>query len=60
MKNLLSLISSHLFIFVFFFITLGVESEKSCDLHHSVLPMLYGLMLRSLIHLEFTFVYGVQ
>ena len=70
MQKLLSLIRSHLFLFVFIFITLGDESQKILLLFmsRSVLPMfssksffiLSGLALRSLIHFEFIFVYGVR
>ena len=68
-QKLLSLIRSHLFIFVFTVITLRSGSEKillSFTLE-SVWPMfssksfiLSGHISRSLIHLEFIFVYGVR
>ena len=60
---------SHLFIFVFIFITLGGESKKILlwFMSKSVLPMfssksfiVSGLTVRSLIHFEFIFVYGVR
>ena len=69
MQKLLSLIRSHLFIFVFIFITLGGESKQILlpFMSKSVLPMFFsrsftvsGLTFRSLIHFEFIFVYGVQ
>ena len=68
-QKLLSLIRSHLFIFVFIFITLGGGSENILLQFRSksVLPMfssksfiVSGLTFRSLIHLEFIFVYGVS
>uniref|UniRef100_A0A4X1V5E2 Uncharacterized protein n=1 Tax=Sus scrofa TaxID=9823 RepID=A0A4X1V5E2_PIG len=68
-QELLSLVVIHLFIFVFIVITLGGGSEKTL-LHfmsESVQPMfpsksfiVSGLIFRSLIHLEFIFVYGVR
>ena len=64
-QKLLSLIRSHLFIFAF--ISLLWEVGHCCDLCQSVLPMFFsrsfivsGLIFRSLIHFEFTFVYGVR
>ena len=68
-QKLLSLIRSHLFIFVFISITLGGGSEKILlwFMSKSVYPMfcsksfiVSGLTFRSLIHLEFIFVYGVR
>ena len=68
-QNLLSLIRSHLLIFVFIFITLGGGSKKihCCDLWQSVVPVFSSkscimsvLMFRSLIHFEFIFVDGVR
>ena len=68
-QKLLSLIKSHLFIFVFIVITLRGGSEKMLLLFmsESVWPMfssnsfiVSGLISRSLIHLEFIFVYGVR
>uniref|UniRef100_A0A4X1V729 Uncharacterized protein n=1 Tax=Sus scrofa TaxID=9823 RepID=A0A4X1V729_PIG len=65
----LSLIRSHLFIFIFAAITLGGGSEKMLlsFMSESVWPvfssksfMVSGLISRSLIHLEFIFVYGVR
>jgi len=64
-QNLLSLIRSHLFIFVFIFITLGGGSKKLLlrFMSKSVLSIfssksfiMSGLTFRSLIHFEFTFV----
>ena len=69
MQKLLSFIRSHLFIFVFIFITLGGGSKKILlrFMSKSVLPMfssksfiVSGLTFRSLIHFEFIFVYGVR
>ena len=69
MQNLLRLISSHLFIFVFIFSTLGDESKKVMlqFMSKSILPMfsskcfiVFGFIFRSLIHFEFIFVYGVK
>ena len=63
----LSLIRSHLFIFVFIFITLGDESKKIFPwfMSQSVFPMfssksfiVSGLTFRSLIYFDFIFVYG--
>ena len=68
-QKLLSLIKSHLFIFVFISVTLGGGSKKGpcCGLCQSVFPMfssksfiVSGLTFKSLIHLEFIFVYGVR
>ena len=68
-QKLFSFSRSHLFIFVFIFITLGGGSKKILLLFMSkgVFPMfssksciVSGLTLRSLIHLEFIFVYGVR
>ena len=68
-QKLLSLNRSHLLIFVFIFITLGGGSKKILlwFMSKSVLPMfsskifiVSGLTLRSLIHFEFIFVYGVR
>ena len=68
-QKLLSLIRSHLFIFVFISITLGDRSKKILLqlISESVLHMLSsksfivsGLILRSLIHFEHIFVYGVR
>ena len=69
MQKILSLIRSHLFIFVFTLITLRGGSEKLLlsFMSESVWPMfssksliVSGLISRSLIHLEFIFVYGVR
>ena len=63
-QRLLSLIRSHLFIFVFIFITLGGGSKKILlqFISKSVLPMFSSksfivsdLIFRSLIHFEFIF-----
>ena len=68
-QKLLSLIRSHLFIFVFIFITLGGGSKKILlqFMSESVLPMysskgfiVSGLTFRSLIHFEFISVHGVR
>ena len=68
-QKLLSLIRSHLFIFVFIFIILGGGSEKILlqFMSKSVLPVfssksfiVYSLTFSSLIHFEFIFVYGVR
>ena len=65
-QKLLSLIKSHLFIFIS--VTLGGGSKKILlwFMSKSVFPMfssksfiVSGLIFRSLIHLEFIFVYGV-
>ena len=68
-QKLLSLIKSHLFIFVFTVITLGGGSQKMllAFMSESVWPIfssksfiVSGLISRSLIHFEFIFVYGVR
>ena len=68
-QRLFSLIGSYLFIFVFISITLGDGSQRILlrFMSESVLPMfpsrsfiVSGLTLRSLIHFEFTFVYGIR
>ena len=68
-QKVLSLIRSHLFIFVFIFITLGGGYRKILlqFMSKSVLPMfssksfiVSGLTFRSLIHFEFIFMYGVR
>ena len=68
-QKLFSLIRSHLFIFVFIVNTLIGGSEKMLlsFMSESVWPMfssrsliVSGLISRSLIHLEFIFVYGVR
>ena len=68
-QKLLSLIRSHLFIFDFIVNTLRGGSEKMLlsFMSESVWPMLSsksfivsGLISRSLIHLEFIFLYGVR
>ena len=65
----LSLNRSHLFVFVFIFITLGGRLKKILlwFLSKCVLPIfsyksfvVSGLTLRSLVHFEFIFVYGVR
>ena len=68
-QKLLSLIRSHLFIFVFISITLG-DTSKNILLHFmskSVVPrfsfrsfIVSGLTFRSSIHFYFIFVYGVR
>ena len=69
MQKLCSLIRSHLFIFVFVVNNLRGGSEKTLlsFMLESVWPMfssrsliVSGLISRSLIHLEFIFVYGVR
>ena len=68
-QKLLSFITSHLFIFVFIFITLGGGSKKILlwFMSKTVFPtfssksfIVSGLTFRSLIYLEFIFVYGVR
>ena len=68
-QKLLSLIMSHLFIFVFIVNTLRGGSEKMLlsFMSERVWPMfssksliVSGLISRSLIHFEFIFVYGVR
>ena len=68
-KSFLSFIRSHLFIFVFIYISLGGGSKRILlwFMSWSVLPMfssksfiVSGLTFRSLIHFEFIFVYGVR
>ena len=67
-QKLLSLIKSHLFIFVFTVLTLRGGSEMLLlFMSESVWPVfpsrsliVSGLISRSLIHLEFIFVYGVR
>ena len=69
MQKLLSLFRSHLFIFVFIFITLGGGLKKILlqFMSKSVLPMFSstsfivpGLTLRSWIHFEFIFVSDIR
>ena len=68
-QKLLSLIKSHLFIFVFISVTVRCGSKKILMwfMSKSVFPMfssksfiVSGLIFKSLIHLEFIFVYGVR
>ena len=68
-QKLLSLIRPHLFTFVFIFITLrgGLKKILLWFMSKSVLPMFssksfieFSLTIKSLIHLEFIFVYGVR
>ena len=68
-QKLLSLIRFHLFIFVFISITLGDRSKKILLQFMSKRVLLMfsamsfivsGLIFRSLIHLEFIFVFGVR
>ena len=68
MQKLLSLIRSHLLIVIYIFIALGGRLKKRYyNLYQSVLPMfcsksfiVFDLTLRSLIHFEFIFAYGVS
>ena len=67
MQKLLSLIRSHLFIFVFTVLRGGSEKMLLSFMSESVWPMfscrsliVSGLVSRSLIHFEFIFVYGVR
>ena len=68
-QELLNLIRSHLFTFVFVFITLGGRLKKVLLqlISESVLPtsssrnfIVSGLTFRSLIHFDFIFVHGVR
>ena len=69
-QKFLSLIRSHLFIFVFISITLGDRLKKKIFLQFlsdSVLPMfssksfiVSSLTFRSLIHFELIFVHGIK
>ena len=67
-QKLLSLISSHFFVFVLFPLLQEVGQRGCCcDLCQSVLPMSYskwfivsGLTFKSLIQFEFIFVYDVK
>ena len=68
-QKLLSLIRSHLFIFVFIVVTLGGGSEKILlqFMSESVRPkfspksfIVLGLIFRSLVHCEFIFVYAIR
>ena len=68
-KKLLSLTRSHLFIFVFIFITLGGRSKKILlrFMSENVLPMfssrsfiVFRLTFRSLTHFELIFVYSIR
>ena len=68
-QNLLSLIRSHLFSFVFVFITSGGGSKKMCcNLCQKVFCLCFplntfivsSLTFRSSIHFEFIFVFGVS
>ena len=69
-QRLLSLIRSHLFIFIFFFPLLWEVGCRGscCDLCQKVFCLCFplrvfivsGLTFRTLIHFEFTFVYGVR
>ena len=69
-QKLLSLIRSHLFIFVFIFITLG-SGLKNILLQFMSMSVLFrfsyksfvivsSLRFRTLIHFEFIFAYGVK
>ena len=68
-QKLLSCFRSHLFTFVFIFITLGSESKKILlqFMSKSVLSLfssksfrVFGLTFRSLIHFELLSVYGIR
>ena len=68
-QKLFNLIRSHLFIFVFIFITLGGGSKKDlavvyvkeCSAHVSSKSFIVSsFIFGSLIHFEFIFVYGVK
>ena len=63
-QKILSLIRSHLFIFVFFFIILGVNWKRYCSNLYQREFCLYfivsGLTFTSLIHIGSIFVYGVR
>ena len=65
-QKLLSLIGSHLFIFVFTSITLGGGSYRTllyvieCSMFSSESFIVSGLTFRYLIHFEFICVYGVR
>ena len=68
-QKLLSFIRSHLFIFVFIFLTVGGESKRILlwFISKSVLPMFFsksfivsGLIFRPLILCEFIFVCGIR
>ena len=68
-QKLLSLIRSHLLVFLFIFITLGGGSKKILlrFMSKSIFPMLSSksfivssLIFRSLIHFEFIFVYSIR
>ena len=68
-EKILRLISSHLFIFIFIFISLGGRSKKILlqFISESVLPMFSSkslitsaLIFRSLIHFEFIFMCSVK
>ena len=68
-QKLFSLVRSHLFIFLFIYVTRGGGSQRNLlwFMSKSLLPMfssksfiVFGLEFRSLIHFEFIFVYGVR
>ena len=67
-QRLLSIIRSHLYIFVFISINLGDGTKKILlrFMSKSTLPNFFSsfiissLTLRSFVHFEFTFVYGVK
>ena len=67
-QKLLSLIRSHLLIFAFVSFALVIRSKKKKTLQFmsenvlfcSMSFMVSGLIVRSLIHFEFIFVYGVR
>ena len=58
----LSLTRPHLFIFAFVFFALVDRSRKPLlwSMSRGILPVIFGLTFRSLIHFEFIFVYGVR
>ena len=65
-QKLLNLIKSHLFTFIFIFITLGDGSNylpekyvKECSAYVFICFIMSDLTFRSSVHFEFIFVYGV-
>ena len=58
----LSLTRPHLFIFAFVFFALVDRSRKPLlwSMSRGILPVIFGLTFRSLIHFEFIFVYGIR
>ena len=63
-QKLFSLIQSHLFIFAFVACAFGSYPKKHCQDQCQAFPLCFltvsDLTFRSLIHLEFIFVYGVR